>query len=60
MLNPQHDATIEQPVRAVDPAYIIGTLMLESFGLSDPGIVRRNNEDYFLMAPAIDLYVVAD
>lgn len=34
--------------------------MLESFGVSDPGCVRTNNEDYYLIAPAIGLYVVAD
>jgi protein phosphatase len=34
--------------------------MLESFGLSDPGRVRANNEDYFLIAPNLGLYMVAD
>ena len=34
--------------------------MLEAFGVSDPGMVRQNNEDYFLMAPSLELYVVAD
>lgn len=34
--------------------------MAESFGLSDPGCVRANNEDYFLIAPGLGLYVVAD
>jgi protein phosphatase len=34
--------------------------MLESFGLSDPGRVRANNEDYFLIAPNLGLYIVAD
>jgi len=34
--------------------------MLESFGLSDPGRVRTNNEDYFLIAPNLGLYIVAD
>ena len=34
--------------------------MLEAFGVSDPGCVRTNNEDYYLLAPAIGLYVVAD
>jgi len=34
--------------------------MLEAFGASDPGCVRSNNEDYFLVVPAIGLYVVAD
>jgi protein phosphatase len=34
--------------------------MLEAFGLSDPGCIRSNNEDYFLLAPSLDLYLVAD
>ena len=34
--------------------------MLESFGCSDPGCVRSNNEDYFLLAPPLGLYIVAD
>ncbi len=34
--------------------------MLEAFGASDPGCVRSNNEDYYLIAPSIGLYVVAD
>jgi len=34
--------------------------MLEAFGASDPGCVRSNNEDYFLVAPSIGLYLVAD
>ena len=34
--------------------------MIESFGVSDPGCVRGNNEDYFLLLPAAGLYVVAD
>lgn len=34
--------------------------MLEAFGLSDPGCVRANNEDYYLLAPTLDLYLVAD
>src|ERR1700690_3200716 len=34
--------------------------MLEAFGLSDPGCVRPNNEDYYLLAPEKALYVVAD
>ena len=25
--------------------------MLEAFGLSDPGCVRQNNEDFFLLSP---------
>ena len=41
-------------------ASIIGALMFEAFGASDAGCVRSNNEDYYLVAPSIGLYVVAD
>jgi serine/threonine protein phosphatase PrpC len=34
--------------------------MLETYGLSDPGCVRANNEDYFLIAPGLGLFIVAD
>jgi PPM family protein phosphatase len=34
--------------------------MLEAFGLSDPGCVRQNNEDSYLLSPGTGLYVVAD
>ena len=34
--------------------------MLESFGLSDPGCVRQNNEDCYLVSPTTGLYLVAD
>lgn len=34
--------------------------MFEAFGTSDPGCVRTNNEDYFLIAAEIGLYLVAD
>ncbi len=34
--------------------------MIESFGVSDPGCVRTNNEDNFLLLPEAGLYVVAD
>ena len=33
---------------------------MEAFGLSDPGCVRRNNEDFYLLLPKAGLYVVAD
>src|SRR5580700_7520640 len=39
---------------------IIYKLMLEAFGISDPGCVRSNNEDYYLVSPERGLYVVAD
>jgi serine/threonine protein phosphatase PrpC len=34
--------------------------MIESFGATDPGCVRNNNEDYFLTVPSVGLYLVAD
>jgi protein phosphatase len=34
--------------------------MVEAYGTSDVGCVRSNNEDYYLMAPNIGLYVLAD
>ena len=43
----------------VEPV-IIGKLMLDSFGASDPGCVRTNNEDFFLVVPFDRLYLVAD
>ena len=39
---------------------IIEKLMIESFGLTNPGCVRKNNEDYYILAPEVGLYVVAD
>jgi PPM family protein phosphatase len=34
--------------------------MLEAFGLSDPGCVRQNNEDCYLISPKDGVYIVAD
>lgn len=34
--------------------------MLEAFGLSDPGCVRQNNEDTYLIDPGLGLYLLAD
>ena len=34
--------------------------MLEAYGLTDTGCVRKNNEDYFLVEPHLGLYLVAD
>ena len=34
--------------------------MIEAAGVTDPGCIRRNNEDFFLLAPSLGLYVVAD
>lgn len=33
---------------------------MQSFGLSDPGRVRKNNEDFFLVDRSQNLYIVAD
>lgn len=46
--------------RAANDPGIIERLMIEAFGTSDPGCVRNNNEDYFLIVPDIGLYLVAD
>lgn len=34
--------------------------MLKACGITDPGCVRENNEDSFLVAPELGLYLVAD
>src|SRR5215469_4196493 len=34
--------------------------MLEAFGLSDPGCVRSNNEDYFISDTVSGIFVLAD
>ena len=34
--------------------------MLDAYGITDPGCVRQNNEDYYLIQPAAGLYLVAD
>lgn len=34
--------------------------MIEAFGVSDPGSVRQNNEDYYLVIPERGLYLLAD
>ena len=44
---------------ASEPA-IIENLMLEAYGMSDPGCVRMNNEDYYLLLRDRGLYLVAD
>src|SRR3984957_15572832 len=50
---------VAQNVVSPEPG-IIGKLMIEAYGASNVGCVRTNNEDYFLVAPSIGLYVVAD
>jgi protein phosphatase len=54
--------TPTRKVAALHPAEpgIIGKLMIEAYGASNVGCVRTNNEDYFLVAPTIGQYVVAD
>src|SRR5438132_3702169 len=39
---------------------IIENLMVEAYGTSDPGSVRQNNEDYYLVLRDRGLYLVAD
>ncbi len=34
--------------------------IMQSYGLSDPGRVRKNNEDFLLVNPRKNLYIVAD
>jgi protein phosphatase len=34
--------------------------MVEAFGLSDPGCVRNNNEDYFIFDTRAGIFIVAD
>lgn len=34
--------------------------MLEAFGLSDPGCVRSNNEDYFIADNELGIFILAD
>jgi protein phosphatase len=54
----------EPPTSGVDvpprEPCIIGKLMIEAYGASNVGCVRTNNEDYFLVAPTLGQYVVAD
>ena len=45
---------------AAQEAGIIGSRMIDAFGVSDMGCVRTNNEDYYLLKPEYGLYVVAD
>jgi len=55
-----HSSPPPLPIFARREPGIIEKLMLEARGASDPGCVRSNNEDYFLVAPSIGLYLVAD
>lgn len=34
--------------------------MLDAFGMSDPGCVRTNNEDYFISHPEAGIFILAD
>jgi len=63
--SPEPSPPLEEKSRTITPLPpgepgIIGKLMIEAFGASNVGCVRTNNEDYFLVAPTIGLYVVAD
>jgi PPM family protein phosphatase len=57
-------AALDTPPESADVAprepCIIGKLMIEAYGASNVGCVRTNNEDYFLVAPSLGQYVVAD
>jgi len=57
---PSLDGAAEDPLSKDAEPCIIGKFMIEAYGASDPGCVRGNNEDYYLVAPSIGLYVVAD
>lgn len=50
----------DQKAEAAPEPVIIENLMLEAFGISDPGCVRTNNEDYYLLFRDRGLYLVAD
>lgn len=65
--DPPLEATASMPVATPDPPApespqpaIIEGLMIEAFGASDPGCVRSNNEDTYLVVPSMGLYLVAD
>jgi serine/threonine protein phosphatase PrpC len=53
-------AILEAPQVAPTEPGIIEKLMIEAYGASDPGCVRNNNEDYYLIVPSMGLYLVAD
>jgi PPM family protein phosphatase len=58
-----HPAAQISPVKPETPAsepVIIGKLMIDAVGATDPGCVRSNNEDNFLVVPSLGLYLVAD
>lgn len=59
MKSAQEPYTQTLTVERLRPA-IIGKFMLEACGASDPGCVRGNNEDCFLLKPELGLYAVAD
>jgi serine/threonine protein phosphatase PrpC len=42
------------------PACLTVTLMVEAFAISDPGLVRKTNEDSYICNDHLQLYVVAD
>jgi serine/threonine protein phosphatase PrpC len=58
-VEPVTEGVVSPAVAPHEPG-IIGKLMIEAYGASNVGCVRTNNEDYFLVAPSISLYVVAD
>jgi PPM family protein phosphatase len=48
------------PEREDDSYRLASSSMLQAFGLTDIGCVRRNNEDFYALAPDANLYIVAD
>ena len=59
-MNSSHELYATTMTMEVPRPVIIGKFMLEACGASDPGCVRGNNEDYYLLKPDLGLYVVAD
>ena len=44
--------------RGIDIQFMVP--IMQSYGLSDPGRVRKNNEDFLLVNDGLQLYIVAD
>lgn len=57
---PFSESPVPAPEKAPPEPGIIEKLMIDAVGATDPGCVRSNNEDNYLVAPALGLYVVAD
>lgn len=57
---PEFAKSAPKPKNPMSEPGIIEKLMIEAVGATDPGCVRSNNEDNFLLAPSLGLYMVAD